>query len=487
MSSRFFISRKELTGDVSFPTILHVSDKKNTKADLFHGANIYFRGNEEKGGNDVEIMKVPNLETDIKWSADAAKRTWTYKFVTELAVFCAWQAASKTQAGNLEWRFSFPSSISNVDDFTGALKSAAQEAARIVFGNKSSETPRIDLTSESHAAGLYFMNQPIPSVNRDKGFISIDIGGGSTDISIWQNDITRAKAEASVKFAGKDILTNNAIALCEDSEMTKLWSQMGVGQNVIDNVIASIEGADIEPHILFDTMLAIASRQLEGALRLNNGQRPLSNVIKLITFNLSMLVALAGSMLRELLVNDIFDLRDEIKLVFCGNGSKTRNWLQADNNRIMERVLRDIVGKELREVRIVFEQSKNPKQEVAAGLVSVVRLRDESAPADFGYGDDLLVQKVIIGGNGERDPSVAGEVIQLFGSLYDILSSDDLNFGLNKYRSFKAKDEFLEKMRSAVSALDPVGTGYAKITYAQAFVKCAQVENNILISDMKEQ
>jgi hypothetical protein len=85
MSSRFFISRRELTGDISFPTVLHVSDKKNTKPDLFHGANIYFRGNEEKGGNDVEIMKVPNPETDIKWSSDAAKKTWTYKFVTEPA------------------------------------------------------------------------------------------------------------------------------------------------------------------------------------------------------------------------------------------------------------------------------------------------------------------------------------------------------------------------------------------------------------------
>jgi hypothetical protein len=118
-------------------------------------------------------------------------------------------------------------------------------------------------------------------------------------------------------------------------------------------------------------MLAIANKQLEGALRFNNEMRPLSNAIKLITFNLSMPVALAGSMLRELLVNDIFDLQDELKLVFCGNGSKTRNRLRADNNKIMERVLRDIVGKDLRDVSIVFEQSKNPKQEVAAGLVSV--------------------------------------------------------------------------------------------------------------------
>jgi hypothetical protein len=94
---------------------------------------------------------------------------------------------------------------------------------------------------------------------------------------------------------------------------------------------------------------------------------------------------------------------------------------------------------------------------------------------------------VIIGRNGERDPAVAEEVILLFSNLYDILSSDELNFGLSKYRSFKEKAAFAEKMRSAANALDPLSTGYARITYAQAFVKCAQVANNMLISDMKDQ
>jgi hypothetical protein len=488
MSSRFFLSRNELTGDVSFPTILHVSDKKNNKPALFNGANIYFRGNEAKNGSDVEIMKVPNLETDIKWSSDAAKKTYTLKFVTELAVFCAWQAVSKTQAGKLEWRFSFPSSISNSGDFTSALRSAAESAASFVFGNRASDKPKIDLTSESHAAGLYFMNQPIPRVNRDKGFISIDIGGGSTDISIWQNDITHAKAEASVKFAGKDILTNNAISLCENEQMPRLWSEMGVEEKVIDNVINSLNDADLEPQILFETMLSIAGKNLKDALRIHNEEKPLSNIIKLITFNLSMLVGLAGSMLRELVVNDVFELKDELMIVFCGNGSKTRNWLQAENNKIMENVIREMVGKQLKDVRIVFEQSENPKQEVAAGLVSVVRLRNENEEFNpSNYKDDMLDQKVIINGSGEKFPSVVEEVVYLFDRLYDILANDDMSFKISKYQSFRDKDAFLEKMKSAIAALDPNGTGYSKITFAYAFVKCAQVANNMLITDMKNQ
>jgi hypothetical protein len=154
----------------------------------------------------------------------------------------------------------------------------------------------------------------------------------------------------------------------------------------------------------------------------------------------------------------------------------------------MERVLRDVVGKDLREVRIVFEQSKNPKQEVAAGLVSVVKLRDDYETFDAAkFGDDVLAQKVIINSNKERYPEMAEEVVYLFGCLYDIMSNADMSFGLDKYKSFREKDSFLGKMRSAVAALDPTGTGYSNITYAHAFVKCATVANNMLIADMKEQ
>jgi hypothetical protein len=486
MSSRFFLSQKELTGDVSFPTILHFSDKKNDKTDLFHGANIYFRGNDRNSGADVEIMKVPNLETDIKWSKDAQKRIGALKFLTELAVFCAWQTVSKTQAGKLEWRFSFPSSISNPEEFTGALKTAAESAAHFVFGDRVIEKPKIDITSESHAAGLYFLNQKNPIVNQDKGFVSIDIGGGSTDISIWQMAKERAKAEASVKFAGRDILTGNALSLCEDHEMPQLWAQMGIDQRVIGNVVSAWEGADIEPALRFETMLAIAGNGLNSALRINNAQKPLSNMIKLISFNLSMLTALAAAMLRELVVNDIFQLTNELVVMFCGNGSRIRGWLPGDNDALLTNIFKKIVGGDLTDARIRFEQSERPKVVVAAGLVSVNRLRGEAETFNAAdYKDDMLDQKTIVTGAGEKFPGVIEETLYLFGSLYDILVAEEAGFQLNKYASFRDKENYIEKLRAGVSSLDPVSTGLRKITYANAFVKCAEVSNHLLITDIR--
>jgi hypothetical protein len=488
MSSRFFLSRNELTGDVSFPTILHFSDKKNDHTDLFHGANIYFRGNDRTSGTDVEIMKVPNLETDIKWSRDALKRKGALKFLTELAVFCAWQTVYATQAGRLEWRFSFPSSISNPEEFTGALKAAAEDAARFVFGEKTAERPKIDLTSESHAAGLYFLNSRNPIVNQDKGFVSIDIGGGSTDISIWQNSKSQAKAETSVKFAGRDILTENALSLCEDHEMLQLWKQMGISDEVIRNVVGSWEGSDLEQSLRFDTMLAIAGNELNSALRINNAQRPLSNIIKLIGFDLSMLMALAASLLRDLVYSDMFELSNELVVLFCGNGSRIRNWLQEDSNAMLNSIMCKIVGAELQTSRIRFEQSDKPKQVVAAGLVSVNKLRDDAETFNAAdYKDDILDSKVFVTSANEKNHAVGEEVLSLFGSLYDILAAEDSNFQLNKYPSFNEKEGYIEKLRSGMSSLDPVSTGLRKITYANCFVKCAEVSNYLLILDMKNQ
>jgi hypothetical protein len=405
-----------------------------------------------------------------------------------LAVFCAWQTVSKTQAGKLEWRFSFPSSISNPEEFTDALRTAAEFAAHFVFGDRAIEKPKIDITSESHAAGLYFLNQKNPIVNQDKGFVSIDIGGGSTDISIWQAVKEKAKAEASVKFAGRDILTGNALSLCEDHEMPQLWAQMGIDQRVISNVVSAWEGADIEPALRFETMLSIAGSGLNSALRINNAQKPLSNMIKLISFNLSMLTALAAAMLRELVVNDIFELTNELVVMFCGNGSRIRGWLPGDNDALLANIFKKFVGGDLAGARIRFEQSDKPKVVVAAGLVSVNRLRGEAETFNAAdYKDDMLDQKTIISSGGDKFPGVVEEVVYLFGNLYDILVADDTGFQLNKYASFRDKENYIEKLRAGVSSLDPVSTGLRKITYANAFVKCAEVSNHLLITDIRNQ
>jgi hypothetical protein len=368
------------------------------------------------------------------------------------------------------------------------LKNAADTAAKIVFGDNVRDTARPDLTSESHAAGLYFMYNKNPEVDSEDGFISIDIGGGSTDISIWQHEQNRAKAEASVKFAGRDILTNAALELCDDDiYLRKLWMQMGVSDIVLKEVSRTIEGTDISKAMLFDTMLAYAKNQLISSLGIYNGQKPLSNVIKLVTFNLALLVALAGTMLRELLANDLFDLRKKLTVVFCGNGSKTRDWLKAeDKEALLARVLREAAGKDLADTNIKFVTINNPKEVVAAGLVSVKNLRrsDETFNA-ADYASDVLAQKVVIRGDGTKNESSKAEVLALFDKLYEILSSDDLSFKLNGYKSFRTKEDFMSKMNAAFSALDPVGSGYDRITYAYAFVRCAQVANTMLIADMK--
>jgi hypothetical protein len=486
MSSRFFLSRKELSGDVSFPTILHFSDKKQETPDLFYGANIYFRGNERTDSTDVAIMKMPNLDADIKWTTDALKKKGTLKFLTQLAVFCAWQTVSKTQAGKLEWRFSFPSSINSPSEFTGALISTAENAAKFVFGNDTPGNQKIDLTSESHAAGLYFLNLKNPIVDQNKGFISIDIGGGSTDISIWQISKSKAKAEASVKFAGRDILTNNAIALCEKEEMVYFWRQIGISEKIIKDIVNLWESSDLDLPLRFDTAFAHAGNNLNYSLMINKDQAPLSYIIKLIAFDLSMLSALAASILRDLVFGDMFELSNELVVMFCGNGSRIRDWLPVDHETMLKNIFTKIVGEDLQDTRIRFEKSNNPKQVVAAGLVSVNSLRSDTEtfnPADYKY--DVLDSKVLVDGDNKKFPHVLEEVLYLFGSLYDILISDETNFQLEKYPSFRDKEIYIEKLRAGISSLDPVSTGLRKITYANAFVKCAEVSNYLLVTDMR--
>jgi cell division ATPase FtsA len=61
--------------------------------------------------------------------------------------------------------------------------------------------------TESLAAARYFLTLSDLAASDEKGFVCLDIGGGTTDISIWQKDNgSNHRLQTSLRFAGRDIL-----------------------------------------------------------------------------------------------------------------------------------------------------------------------------------------------------------------------------------------------------------------------------------------
>lgn len=148
---------------------------------------------------------------DLKWGRDGAaaaeheaQRTRTTLFIEQLVLMCAAEAAARgIRLEDIAWCFGFP------EAFRPRMRREFQSmVGQAVVRAGCPQQPSPCLLSESHAAGLYFLNPKvgdgIPQAQRSGHFVTIDIGGSTSDICIWQDkDILWRN---SVRLAGSEML-----------------------------------------------------------------------------------------------------------------------------------------------------------------------------------------------------------------------------------------------------------------------------------------
>ena len=149
---------------------------------------------------DFEAGKKGN-HFDLKWGG-VDERAHSKIFLRQLVLHIAAEAVAN-RVGNIDWRFSFPSAFSPGE--TRQMENMWQDIVKEVYeitGVKSvTEWP--SAKSESVAAAYYFAKNLNAKFSR--GIICMDIGGGSTDISVWQGVEQSLRLQTSLRFAGRDV------------------------------------------------------------------------------------------------------------------------------------------------------------------------------------------------------------------------------------------------------------------------------------------
>lgn len=178
-------------------------------------------------------LSVPeNVFSDIKWNELEKK---TILFLESLLVFVLIEVVARRASG-LELCCSFPKAFTDAEEGTfkaewkAALKELVdpgQEKEQRVINTKSgaegddSLKPEVieepHFGNEGHASGYFFANIQTFAKDEDKaligtGAICLDVGGATTDISVWTDD--RIVADASILLAGRQfasILQDSAV------------------------------------------------------------------------------------------------------------------------------------------------------------------------------------------------------------------------------------------------------------------------------------
>ncbi|MBV9268868.1 MAG: hypothetical protein JO061_22050, partial [Acidobacteriaceae bacterium] len=157
------------------------------------GAHILFYSR----AHNVSELSAGRLATNLKWQGESKVRSEPY-----LRQLCLQAAAEAAIAGaeNLDWFYSLPTAFTPY--MRAEYRRVWREVSRFVAertGLTSTQHP--EEMTESFATARYFTHrEEAPPV---VGAVFVDIGGATSDISIWQDNTERCGI--SIKYAGRDI------------------------------------------------------------------------------------------------------------------------------------------------------------------------------------------------------------------------------------------------------------------------------------------
>ena len=195
---------------VPFMTILRERSYQETSSENlpFRSNFIYYVDQVLYAIQDLPDDKRP-LKFDLKWDEAEQSRVKSQYFISQIVLQAAVEAAAQgIKRENLQFNFSYPEAYSQ--DLLRSFRRITKRAINIGLNDenyKSQEKTKFE--TESISSALYFaQGQKIAFANN---VVTIDIGGGTSDLSLWQDN--KLIWRNSFRLAGKDVLidylTNN--------------------------------------------------------------------------------------------------------------------------------------------------------------------------------------------------------------------------------------------------------------------------------------
>jgi len=309
---------------------------------------------------------------NLKWNSVQNQEPMRL-FIEQLALQISAQAM-KMKVADIQWALSYPTAFSKRDkrSYVNIWNECSDKLSLLTglaYGQLAIANVQ-HFRSESLAFARYF------AAKKNKNLVSaacIDIGGGTSDISIWekQGSLPIPVYQCSVQLAGKDLFSNivkrnpeflNDIKLANDDTLVKLRENPSLFASAMD-ALAKERGED---------WLKNQRRKLQDNERLYG-------YLQILAIGIAGLHYYVGLVLQVLHREDINNTRryeagEPVDVYFGGNGCRLLNWL-SDTGKFDGDEIGDLFQS------MVLQASKfgagagtnavsdKPKEEAACGLV----------------------------------------------------------------------------------------------------------------------
>lgn len=387
----------------------HIGDglAEQLQTPLFRG-NIYYFDNYKNIDSDKEIYKSSMHTVDLKW--DSTSNEIKISFLTQLIMQCLAEAVY-SGATDVTLHYSYPQSFTEKEK----SKNAAAWRRNILTECKNVTGINIDVdraVTESVCFAQYFVRDMNASPN--SGIVCLDIGGGSTDIVIWQGKEGAIKYQTSLRIAGGTILGDYLYEKLKQNRcpIAELKTEGKNDYNMaIDGILKESQNKNI--FILrLDTLLKYFDEDINDALMINSSNDEVSLMVRDISFALCGILFYTGYIIGYLRKTDQYTEKKILpKCYFGGNASKLLHWVSdgAFYSDALVCKLFDICFK--KGITMVdaeqevgkfgeFKLTQKPKQEVAYGLVVKSNLSTEKAAEDSVY---ISAEEYFVEDTGERN------------------------------------------------------------------------------------
>ena len=420
-------------------TIFHsfiLEDEKqveNKEQPLARG-NIYYLESDRHISDDKVVIY--ELKGNIKWDKGAADTNRMKAFLLQLCLQAMAEAFAKGFTGII-WQYSWPSVFKRSERkfydyfWTGDLIEAMNKVS--VMSNSNNVYQKTENEAMVDYCQNVISNKGLLSISH--GLLTIDIGGGNTNISVW--DFTGLLHQCSFRMAGTDIFSN--YIKTKYRKVPDLLTPLGNGNQVLRNKFERLtklaEEAREKPvlwktfELELESILKYSEKDLIQGMSVAefSGRefRNLNIVMRDIAFVLGGIFYYAGSAIGYLRNKgqkyDGTDISENSPIhtvlpdfFICGNGSKLLDWAAKgnfDNDKKVNNFLRIcIVYGMLDSMKITFTElndfdiknssiirSKMPKSEVSMGLAC--RLGHHNVKAIDDYDNSVISGELLFLGN----------------------------------------------------------------------------------------
>ena len=362
-----------------------------------------------------------SIDPNLKWKDDPIGRKKVAAYVKQICIQSAAEAAYRG-ADKIEWNFSYPTAFSGEQQF--AFRNTCRDAVEEAYDAAPFSAEAGDIMEswpESKASAYYFNKFGKSDTNFGDGAICLDIGAGTTDISIISGQPGRIVYHTSIQFAGR-----------------YLFRPIYMNYDILSQNPPDTSGMDYEQlQALIDADMREHSEEYLKNLKNITGRMEVKETLQLAEFAVAGIFYYVGEILSFLHQKGMYVENHVPDIFIGGNGSRIFSWITGgtfDNSAPFLEVLKEAVvtSSGLDEnSRFGIKLSASPKIEVASGMI-------ETRPHNDGeFFDEQRQIKELFGNTKDeylKTGVVSGESFSVEGEDFDKfahLSARQISSGVN--------------------------------------------------------